>query len=365
MVNYDKEKIRDSMRPSDYFDLLTDFGGEPEYTTFGIISSTICHNLPGEGSRKLYWYENSGLFRCYTQCGTNFDVFELIIKVYAIQHHIDMDLNTAVRWLAQRLGIAGDLVLQDEGLGDDWDILKEYERIQEIVPATNHIILKEYDDSILDKFDYTCRIEPWLEDGISQEVIEKARIGFYPGDDMITIPHYDADGRFIGLRGRTLVRAIAEMYGKYRPLYVNQTLYTHPLGMNLYGLNWAKEYIKQFHKAIIVESEKSVLQYMTFGMCPIAVACCGSSFSAHQFQLLQDCGVDEIIIAFDKDFEKIGDSVYEKQLENLKNLKKRFGNYVNMTFIFDRRNNTLPLKASPTDCGKETFLKLYNERITL
>ena len=34
--------------------------------------------------------------------------------------------------------------------------------------------------------------------------------------------------------------------------------------MNLYGLNWAKENIKIFKKAIVVESEKSVLQYMTF-----------------------------------------------------------------------------------------------------
>ena len=51
-------------------------------------------------------------------------------------------------------------------------------------------------------------------------------IGFYPGGDQITIPHFDANGRFIGLRGRTMCVEEGEKYGKYRPVVINKNLYS-------------------------------------------------------------------------------------------------------------------------------------------
>ena len=88
MVNYDKTAIREALSLEDIFNLLVGFGGEPEYTSFGILSSTICHNEPGVGSRKLYYYTNSGLFHCYTGCEEpSFDLFQLVIKIQEIQHH--------------------------------------------------------------------------------------------------------------------------------------------------------------------------------------------------------------------------------------------------------------------------------------
>jgi hypothetical protein len=68
MISYNKDEIKESLELENIFDLLYEWGGEPEYTPFGILSATICHNKPGEGSRKLYFYTNSGLFQCYTGC---------------------------------------------------------------------------------------------------------------------------------------------------------------------------------------------------------------------------------------------------------------------------------------------------------
>ena len=74
MVVFDKAEIKEYLSLENLYDLLVEWGGEPEYTSFGLISSTICHNMPGQGSRKLYYYENSGLFHCYTGCEEpNFD----------------------------------------------------------------------------------------------------------------------------------------------------------------------------------------------------------------------------------------------------------------------------------------------------
>ena len=60
MFNYDKDFIKQELTTENIFSLLEEWGGEPEYTNYGILSTTICHNLPGEGSRKLYYYSNSG-----------------------------------------------------------------------------------------------------------------------------------------------------------------------------------------------------------------------------------------------------------------------------------------------------------------
>ena len=196
--------------------------------------------------------------------------------------------------------------------------------------------------------------------------MKKNLIGFYSGGDQITIPHFDIQGRFIGLRGRCLCQEEAERFGKYRPLKINNILYTHPLGMNLYNLNNSKDNIKIIKKAIVFESEKSTLMYRSyFGEeNDISVACCGSSVSAYQMQLLLECGAQEIVIAFDRQFQAIGDDEFKKLKENLLRTKMKYQNYAIISFIFDK-NMITKYKASPIDEGKEKFLQLFKERIIL
>lgn len=367
MINYDKSQIKEQLGLDNIFDLLTEWGGDPEYTSFGIISATICHNHPGEGSRKLYFYENSKLFKCYTGCDETFDIFELAIKIADLQGIEHFDLNTAVRLVAFKCGIQGTDIDGDELISSaDWKVLNNYDRIQAIETKDYHITLKEYDEVILDRLNYTVKIEPWLREGISQEAIEHNKIGFYPGGDQISIPHYDKDGRFVGLRGRSLCAADSERFGKYRPIFVNQQFYSHPLGMNLYNLNNSKDNIKLMEKAIVFESEKSCLLYQTyFGIeNDISVACCGSNLSIHQVQLLLDAGAKEIIIAFDRQFQEIGDDEFKHLTKNLIKLNSKYKNEVLISFIFDK-NMITSYKASPIDEGKEKFLILFKERILL
>lgn len=368
MINYDKAEIRNQLEIENIFELLHEWGGDPEYTSFGIISATICHNEPGEGSRKLYYYLNSGLFQCYTGCSGYFDIFELVRKIADIQWHENYDLNDAVRWIARRFGISGTAVDDDEVSAiEDWKLLANYDRIQEITPKNKtEIVLKEYDETILSRLNYTVKIGPWLNEGICQEAIDQARIGYYPVGEQISIPHFDKDGRFIGLRGRTLIQDEAEIYGKYRPMRICKNLYNHPLGMNLYNFNNSKDNIKLMKKAIIFEGEKSCLLYKSyFGLeNDISVACCGSSVSTYQIQLLMDAGAEEIIIAFDRQFVEIGDKEFQHLTKNLIKINEKFGNIVNISFIFDK-NMITGYKDSPIDCGKNVFLKLFKERVIL
>lgn len=367
MIAYDKAEIKAALSLQDVADLLTEYGGEPEFTSFGLVCATICHNLPGEGSRKLYYYTNTQLFHCYTGCADpSFDLFELTIKVFDIQRRKEIDLNEAVRYIAHKFGILTTYKTDETTSLEDWNVLNRYDRIQEIEIRDYSIKLKEYDDAILDRLNYDVKIGPWLREGISQRAIEKARIGYFPGGEQITIPHYDVDGRFIGLRGRTLCKEDAERYGKYRPVVINKLLYNHPLGTNLYGLNWTKDNIRKTKQAIVFESEKSVLLAETLlgEEANVSVACCGSNLSAYQMQLLREAGANEVVIAFDKQYEKLNTEESKRWSKKLTAIHNRYKNEFTISFIWDKEN-VLGYKSSPIDEGLDKFLYLYKKRIVL
>lgn len=367
MVDYNKTEIRESLTLDNIFDLLQEWGGDPEYTGFGILSSTICHNQPGEGSRKLYFYENSGLFKCYTDCDSAFDIFELTAKVALIQSNRQMDLNDAVRYIAYKFNLGGTQIDGDDVGLLDWQYLNNYDKIGAIEIRDQEIQLKEYDPALaVNLSQCPCAIAPWLNEHITQEVLRHAGIGYLLSTDQITIPHYDKDGRLVGLRGRTMCKEEAERFGKYRPIKINGTMYNHPLGMNLYNLNNSQDNIRTVGKAIVFESEKSCLLYQSyFGIeNDISVACCGSSLSAHQVKMLLDAGAKEIVIAFDRQFQEIGDAEFKRLVKKLEGLDKKYKNEVLISFVFDKKMIT-SYKASPIDEGQEKFLQLFKERIVL
>ena len=367
MQDYNKTEIRDSLTLDNIFDLLQEWGGDPEYTSFGILSSTICHNPPGEGSRKLYYYENSGLFKCYTDCDCAFDIFELIIKVALIQSNRQMDLNDAVRYVAYKFNISGTSIDEDDVGLLDWQYLNNYEKINDIDIKRQEVKLKDYDPTIARNLHKCkCKLSPWLREGISQDALDQSCIGYLFSTDQITIPHYDREGRMVGLRGRTMCMEEAERFGKYRPIKINGKMYNHPLGYNLYNLNNVQDNIKAVGKAIVFEAEKSCLLYKTyFGLeNDISVACCGSSLSTFQMQMLLDAGAKEVIIAFDRQFQEIGDPEFKRLTKKLTALDQKYKNEVLVSFIFDK-NMITGYKASPIDEGKDKFLKLFKERIVL
>ena len=365
MSTYNKDEIKENLTLDQVFNFLEEYGGEPEYTSFGIISTTICHNLPQEGSRKLYYYDNTKLFKCYTGCDSTFDIFELFIKIKKNQENINITLGNAIIEIANFFGIFP--TEDDENLNikiKDWEKIQKYEnREEKICDKKFSASLKIYDESILSRLIYP-KISIWEKEGIDSQVIKNNKIGYYPVGEQITIPHYDIDGNFIGLRGRALIQEEAEMYGKYRPIKISKTTYKHPLGLNLYNLNNSKDNIRLMKKAIIFEGEKSVLLYQTFFDTDISVACCGSNISDFQIFELINLGVDEIVIAFDRQFQEIRDKEFLHLKKNLISIHKKYSKYINVSFIFDSKMIT-SYKASPIDEGKDKFLKLFKERIIL
>ena len=94
----------------------------------------------------------------------------------------------------------------------------------------------------------------------------------------------------------------------------------------------------------------------------ISVAVCGSSLINYQVKLLLSLGVEEIIIAFDKQFKEIGDDEWKRWTKKLTDIHTKYGAYTQISYMFDK-NDLLDYKMSPIDNGKDIFLKMFKERV--
>lgn len=355
------EKVKNDLSIDQVCDLLASLGGDPQIKGDLIISRTICH---GGHSHKLYYYDNTKLFKCYTDCLDSFDIFELIIKINKLDN-MDYSLPQAIRFITNYYGIVVETEISEnqENL-QDWQILNKYDRSSSQEKEEKIVEMKFYDDKILQYLPHP-RILNWEKEGITREVMEKCGICYDPSYQGIVIPHYNIDGKLVGIRERTLIKE-NENNGKYKPAILNYKQYNHPLGFNLYNLNNSKENIKKIKKVFVFEGEKSCLLYRSYfgGDADISVAVCGSNLINYQVQLLLSLGVEEICIAFDKQFQEIGDDEWKRWTKKLKELNRKYSPLVQISFLFDKMN-LLGYKDSPIDRGPEIFMQLFKERIVL
>ena len=366
--DYDKNGLKESLSIDQVKDFVAELGGEPEQKGNVLYCKTICH---GGDSHKLYYYENTTLFHCYTGCAeSTFDIFELTRKVMSREHpkareESDWNLPEAIDYVAKYFHFAPNQKVNDDlrEIIEEEKIFDKYDRIKDININTQEVELKTYDGSFLKNLPRP-KIQPWLREGINQEVMNKRGICYDPKNCGIIIPHYDINGNLIGIRERTLIEEQAENYGKYMPAKIAGKMYNHPLSFSIYNLNWSKNNIQKIKKVFVFESEKSCLKYASlFGEeNDISCAVCGCNLINYQFFLLKNLGVEEIIISFDKQYKEIGDEEYYKWVKKLKNISLKYSQYCNISFLFDTKN-LLDYKDSPIDKTKEIFLQLYKERL--
>lgn len=352
-------ELREKLTCEEVKEILRKYGIEPYYENNNyIIYPTICHNPIGSDcSNKLYYYKNTCLFRCYTKCGSIFDIFDLIIKieqnqgrkvgkVFAI-NKCNLTLNS------QELDdIANDSVLNDITYLTELNYTKPVD--------VNNLDLQPLDDSFLDdRFSFNVNgLQPWIDENISINSLLHYHVSYDPIDNCIIIPHYDAIGNLIGVRGRYLSE---DAIAKYKPIVYNGQLLNHPIGETLYGLYQNKKAIAASKNCIIFEGEKSVMKMDSiYGKNNISVAVCGQNISNTHVQLLLNAGVSNIIIAFDADYKDYLSA--KAKLQEYKKLAKPLLAYFNVSIIIDFHNR-LGYKDSPIDKGIELFNELLKERI--
>lgn len=352
----DKDRIKQSLTEQDINLLLKDLGSQPPRrdTQGNLIFQTVCHNVHG-GSYKLYYYKEIYSFRCYTDCGDTFDIFELVMRAKRVRGLI-YSFPQAVSYVANLTGkmFKSNSFLRQENslLIDDWDFINRYKRKKK-----PKVELPEYSKTVLQVFRYLPHMD-WLKEGISWKTMQKFNISYYIRDDRIVIPHYDINGRLVGIRGRAMRQEDLDAGKKYMPLYIGGKLHNHPTAFNLYGLYENQKAIRKYGKVIIFESEKSVLKCEDFyGEDNFSVAVCGSTISNFQRDLIISQGAGEVFIAFDKEYTDHESQEAKDYAKKLLKLAHKFTPYCKTYVLFDEWE-LLEMKDSPADKGKEALEKL-------
>ena len=310
------------------------------------ITNTICHNIDN-GSEKLYYYYDTHIFYCYTECSA-MSVFTFL-KHYYETRNIEYDWYTDIILVVKNCSPSSTI----ENFG-----IEKYEKLKDKFKRIERKVdLPTYPAGVLDVFQKIYPVQ-WMEEGISKNALDKFNILFSSSQNKIIIPHYNVNGNLVGIRGRALNEWEVENLGKYMPVQIENKWYNHKLSLNLYGLNVTKENIKKSGYVYLFEGEKSILKMEDVDEPNCSAAICGSNLNKFQIDILmKECNPKEVILCLDRE-EKDNE---EKYYNKLRSICLKYKNYADFSFIYDDKGLT-HMKDSPIDCGKEIFYKLRNKR---
>lgn len=362
-MRHDKEQLKKSLTVDDIINLLYKLGAEQidhKEEKGELITNSICHNK-SNGQMKLYYYIESQSFHCYTDCSCSFNIYDLVMKVYKTKG-TELSFPAAIEWVSINSGKSFSekrgwgFAVSSDNYDEDWKYLNKLTtRKKKLVIET-----KKHKEFVLDVFS-NYHHPLFLNDNISDAAMNKFEIKYYQKLNRIVIPHRNPrDGSLMGIRGRALNQWEIDDGKKYMPLVVQNEMYNFPSFAQLYGLWQNKETIKRLKKVIIFEGEKSVLQCETYWENnSFAVAVMGKNISQNQIDMLLELGIEEVIIAFDREFTELNTLAEQKNRETVAETARKFSPYVRTYVIWDVCG-LLGLKDSPSDKGKNTLLELMS-----
>lgn len=355
------EKILNRLTTSDIIQLVSQFG-IPEtsirYYNNQLIMPTGCHNeIIGQAKHKLYYYESTKKFYCYTCCGS-MNPFDFIVQAYRTR---------GVKYSLSNAAIMLEKIIQ-ERLKDGFAIVEHKQPAIQEIEDDWHKTLTEYNIAVMDCFSRNKKyLKIWEKEGISFDTMDKFGIKFDMIRNRMVIPIYDDKGVFVGAKVRNFNQEDIENGRKYMPLIHNNEIYSYDRGKVLYGLNFNKRAIKAAKRAIIFEAEKSCLLYDSLYVGNKAVSIGGSNVSVYQVELLKKMGVETVVLALDNDYSLLPkeDGKYDKYFglyKMLKEANKLSAKGFAVEIVYDWEQEFLENKDAPIDKGREVWNKLYRNR---
>lgn len=313
-----------------------------------VFYSSCHHKRPLDHKPKLYLYGDT--LHCYS-CGFHSDIIGFV------QHKRNCNFNQAVAYICNLLHIEAAECKQDDSR-DNWEVMRRWlpnadtERIEP---------LPQYDKRVLSLFDHLYP-QDWLDYGISRDSMDKFGIGWYGRLAAISIPVV-FNGELVGIRGRfTRKQDIAK--GKYKPLTtLDGTTYKFSTNQVFYAYDQNKDYITKSRKVILFEGEKSCLKADSKGIRN-TLAVFGSNISKTQIQLLLNLGVEEVTLAFDSDFHKVGDDEYKYFVAKIKKIVSKLRPYFT-TFVVYNNQGYDAYKYSLMDYTDEQAKKIFENRVKI
>lgn len=286
-------------------------------------------NLGGDNMGACNIYKDTLVYKNYSHDESG-NIFTLIMNVR------ECSFPEAIRWTLKTLGI------KDSKIHIKYPFQGFFKKIKKASDVTN-LDIKKYKPDILPPKDSLS--EKFFLDGVAFNVQEKWGIRYDHENDSVLIPIKSANGYLVGCKARNNDPNcdMAHRWYAYLPYAKTKVLY---------GLAENYQHIIEKSTVIIFEAEKSVLQCCSFDL-NVGVAIGGHDISIAQAQLIKSLMCKKIIVAFDEGVDE------EEVIYNCKKLLVNNTLYKNRVYYIDTTTILEPgSKDSPSDHGKETFLKL-------
>jgi len=309
-----------------------------------------------KGSPKLYFYKDSQIYFGYTS-SRSYDIISLVQTRLALLKQPCSFLD-ACQFILDTTNINPDSIsrIKKDGHVYDWSNLERFVRVRKYGNQ-----LSEYNRNIIDTLP-PLYPQAWIDEGISEETMDKYQIRYYERCNQTVIPCFDDEARLVGVRVRNWDKDRVEQ-AKYMPLVtLDGQCYKFNTNQVFYGINYNKPEIERTGKVIIVESEKAVMKLDTYmGRHNIALGMYGSNLGIQRRNQLLKMGVNTVSYVVDNDFIGQDDEFFEQWREKIRHFIKLWDGFCRVEIVWDNLGLLGP-KENATDRTKEVWEQLWENR---
>ena len=309
-----------------------------------------------KGSPKLYFYKDSQIYFGYTS-SRSYDIISLVQTRLSLLKQPCSFLD-ACQFILDTTNINPDSInrVKKEGHVYDWSNLERFIKVRKYGNQ-----LSEYNRNIIDTLP-PLYPQAWIDEGISEETMDKYQIRYYERCNQTVIPCFDDEARLVGVRVRNWDKDRVEQ-AKYMPLVtLDGQCYKFNTNQVFYGINYNKPEIERTGKVIIVESEKAVMKLDTYmGRHNIALGMYGSNLGIQRRNQLLKMGVNTVSYVVDNDFIGQDDEFFEQWREKIRHFIKLWDGFCRVEIVWDNLGLLGP-KENATDRTKEIWEQLWENR---
>ena len=358
MGKIDVKKLKKSLSLAHHKQIMQALG-IPSYSenSAQIVYYTGDKNVdPYKGSPKLYFYKDTSIYVGMT-AGRSYDIISLVQTRLALLKQPCSFLD-ACQFILDTTNINPDSIsrVKKEGHVYDWSNLERFIRVRKYGNQ-----LSEYNRNIIDTLP-PLYPQAWIDEGISEETMDKYQIRYYERCNQTVIPCFDDEARLVGVRVRNWDKDRVEQ-AKYMPLVtLDGQCYKFNTNQVFYGINYNKPEIERTGKVIIVESEKAVMKLDTYmGRHNIALGMYGSNLGIQRRNQLLKMGVNTVSYVVDNDFIGQDDEFFEQWREKIQHFIKLWDGFCRVEIVWDNLGLLGP-KENATDRTKEVWEQLWENR---
>ena len=358
MGKIDVKKLKKSLSLAHHKQIMQALG-IPSYSenSTQIVYYTGDKNVDSyKGSPKLYFYKDTSIYVGMT-AGRSYDIISLTQTRLSLLKQPCSFLD-ACQFILDTTNINPDSIsrVKKEGHVYDWSNLERFIRVRKYGNQ-----LSEYNRNIIDTLP-PLYPQAWIDEGISEETMEKYQIRYYERCNQTVIPCFDDEARLVGVRVRNWDKDRVEQ-AKYMPLVtLDGQCYKFNTSQVFYGINYNKPEIERTGKVIIVESEKAVMKLDTYmGEHNIALGMYGSNLGIQRRNQLLKMGVNTVSYVVDNDFIGQDDTFFEQWREKIQHFIKLWDGFCRVEIVWDNLGLLGP-KENATDRTKEVWEQLWENR---